>query len=247
MSFGIQVEGALLGNTIIDSESGNPLLVPYEGPSLLAPDSTTQAGAGKVGYDANDIIFVRPRFTSVGGTVFNVNPKTTGTNIFQYKTPDSTYQRPGAGAAQRVSFIRARPSDVLSGTGVSDGSSFGAIVKDASGNKIFDSRNTSSGLDIVSIHPPGTVNHGGRIFTFPDENFGNYYVAQFGTYFNQFNFSGLGISLFLRVNIGGAVFRYNQGSGNGIFALNTVRNLSTNTNLTTFTNFGTILIAELKQ
>ena len=40
-------------------------------PSLLGSNSTTQAGAGKVAYDANDIIFVRPRFTSVGGTVFN--------------------------------------------------------------------------------------------------------------------------------------------------------------------------------
>ena len=249
MSFGIQVEGASLGNTIIDSESGNPLLVPYEGPSLLGSNSTTQAGAGKVAYDANDIIFVRPRFTSVGGTVFNVNPKTSGTNIFHFKTPDSSYQVPGSGATQNVSFIRARPSDVLTGTGVSDGSTFGALVKDSSGNKIFDSRNTSSGLNIVAVHPPGTVSNGGRIFTFPDENYGNYYVSQFGTFFLQFSFSGFpfGSSGTIRVSIGGAHFIYNQGSNNGIFARNHVRNISLGTNLSSFSNIGTILVAEFKQ
>ena len=251
MSFGIQVEGTTLGNTIIDSDSGNPLLVPYEGPSLLASNSTTQAGAGKAAYDANDIIFVRPRFTSVGGTVFNVNPKISGSNIFQFKTPDSTYQVPGSGAVQNVSFIRARPSDVLTGTGVSDGSTFGAVVKDGSTpqNTLFDSRKTSSGLNIVAVHPPGTVSNGGRIFTFPDSNFGNYYVSQFGTFFLQFSFGGFpfGSSGTIRINIGGAHFIYNQGSNNGIFARNQVRNISTATNLNTFSNIGTILVAEFKQ
>ena len=251
MSFGIQVEGTTLGNTIIDSDSGNPLLVPYEGPSLLASNSTTQAGAGKAAYDANDIVFVRPRFTSQGGTIVNVNPKTTGTNIFQFKTPDSSYQVPGSGATQNVSFIRARPSNVLTGTGVSDGSTFGAIVKDGANpqNTLFDSRRTSSGLNIVAVHPPGTVNHGGRIFTFPDTNFENYYVAQFGTFFVQFSFAGFpfGSSGTIRINIGGAQFRYNHGSNNGIFALNTIRNISSGVNLNTFPNIGTILVAEFKQ
>jgi hypothetical protein len=95
MSFGIQVEGSLLGNTIIDSDSGNPLLVPYEGPSLLAADSVTQAGAGKAAYDANDIVFVRPRFTTQGGTIVNANLKiSTGSDsIFQFRTPTTSMEQ----------------------------------------------------------------------------------------------------------------------------------------------------------
>ena len=248
MSFGIQVEGSLLGNTIIDSDSGNPLLVPYEGPSLLAADSVTQAGAGKAAYDANDIVFVRPRFTSTGGTIVNANLKvSTGSDsIFQFRTPTTSMQQPGAGATPNVSFVRARPSNVLTGSGVSDGSTFGALVKDSSGNKIFDSRNTSSGFNVVAIHPPNTVSHGGKIFDFPDENYGNYYVAQFGTFFRQFTFSlPFSSSKTLRINIGGAVFRY--ATNKGIFASNSIRDLTNNVNLTTFSNPGTILVAELKQ